>query len=129
MYGPHKLVIFFNNDDIGFKIHETKPNLPFRGNALHGSAHERVGGQHCVEMLHGEREHIAVRFRAHTGRSSRVCEQTDLAEVWSVGQGGGDLAVAGYNVHYTFLKKLLYLVTDFNFFSKYILLVQCGTVH
>ena len=40
---------------------------PLCCNALHGSPHEGVGLQHRVEMVHRQREQIAVCLRPDTG--------------------------------------------------------------
>ena len=78
--------------------------LPLSGNALHGSAHEWIGFQNSVKMINREREHVAVRFSAHTCRSARVSEQANLSEVRTIGEGGCNFSIAGNNVDYSFLK-------------------------
>ena len=80
--------------------------LPLSGNALHGSAHEWIGFQNSIKMINREREHVAVRFSAHTCRSARVSEQTNLSEVRTIRQRGCNFSIAGYNIDYSFLNTI-----------------------
>ena len=73
--------------------------LPFRRDALHGAAHQGVGLQHGVEVLHRQREHVAVGLGAHARHAPRVGQQANLAEIGAVGQRGGHLPRTHHNIH------------------------------
>ena len=54
--------------------------------------------QDCVEVIDGEREDVAVRLSADARDSPCVGQETDLAEVGSVREACGHLAVRHDNV-------------------------------
>lgn len=65
--------------------------IPFCGNGLHRLPHQWVLVQHTVEVVHAQREEITVRLRPDTGHPPGIRQQTYLAEVGAIRQGGSHL--------------------------------------
>lgn len=80
--------------------------IPFGRHRLHRSPHEWVLVQHRVEVLHRQREEVAVGLRADWRYSPRVRQQTDLSEVGAVAETRGDLTVRHHDVHDALLNEV-----------------------